>query len=181
MASISADMIDRYARGLLTIAEAEGAVDRVSDELYQFGRALQSNNELREALADRTLPAERRLGVVDDLLDDRADPQTVAAVAHVIQSGRGRHLVDIIDAFVKASAERGDRSVAEVRTAVELSDEQRERLRAGLRQAIGRDVELKVIVDESIVGGVLARVGDTVIDGSVARQLSRLRAQMAGV
>lgn len=180
MANNSIDLVDQYARGLLAIVDAESATERVEDELYRFGQALQDNNELREALSDRQLPVERRLAVVDELLESRADPQTVAAVAHVIQSGRGRMLVDIIDAFTRAAASQRDRAVAEVRTAVELSDDQRERLRKALGEATGREVELKVVLDETVVGGVLATVGDTVIDGTVSRQLARMRSRLAG-
>lgn len=176
----STDLVDQYAQGLLAVVEAEGATERVSDELHRFARTLEVNNDLREALADRQLPAERRLGVVDELLDGRADPQTVATVAHVIQSGRGRLLVDIIDAFNRAAAARRDRAVAEVRTAVDLTDDQRTRLREALGRATGRDVELRVVIDDEVVGGVLATVGDTVIDGTVSRQLSRMRSRLAG-
>jgi F-type H+-transporting ATPase subunit delta len=180
MAKNSADLVDQYARGLLAITNAEGATERVENELYRFGRALQDNNELREALSDQKTPVERRLGVVDELLERKADPQTTAVVSHVVQSGRGRMLVDIIDAFTRAAAAQRDRAVAEVRTAVELNDEQRERLRKALGEATGREVELKVVIDESVVGGVLATVGDTVIDGTVSRQLARMRSKLAG-
>lgn len=180
MANNSTELVDQYARGLLAIVDAEGATDRVEDELHQFGQALEGNDELRDALSDRQVPVERRMAVVDELLGRRADPQTVAVVSHVIQSGRGRLMVDIIDAFVRAAASQRDRALAEVRTAVELTDEQRERLRTALGQATGREVELKVIIDERVVGGVLATVGDTVIDGTVSRQLARMRSRLAG-
>jgi F-type H+-transporting ATPase subunit delta len=180
MANYSTDLVDQYARGLLAIVAAEGALERVEDELYRFGQAIEANNDLREALSDQQAPIERRLAVVDELLDKKADPQTVAAVAHVIQSGRGRMLVEIIQAFTRAAASQRDRAVAEVRTAVELSEDQRERLRKALGEATGREVELKVIVDENVVGGVLATVGDTVIDGTVSHQLARMRARLAG-
>jgi F-type H+-transporting ATPase subunit delta len=174
------DLVERYAEGLLEMAEAEGVADRVTDELYRFGRALERNGELREVLGDRQLPVERRLAVVDELLETKADRQTIAAVAHIIQSGRGRLLVDIIEALNRAAAARRDRAVAEVRTAIELTDEQRSRLRDALGRATGRDLELQVVVDRDVVGGVLATIGDTVIDGTVSRQLSRMRSTLAG-
>jgi F-type H+-transporting ATPase subunit delta len=180
MANNSTDLVEQYARGLLAIVDAEGGLERVEEELYRFGQALENNNDLREALSDRQVPVERRLAIVDELLEHKADPQTVAAVAHVIQSGRGRLLVDIIQAFTRAAANQRDRAVAEVRTAVELTDDQRERLRKALGEATGREVELKVIIDDDVVGGVLATVGDTVIDGTVSRQLARMRARLAG-
>lgn len=176
----STELVDHYAKGLLALVEAEGATERVEDELYRFGRAVVGNDELREALSDRHVPVERRVAVVEELLGGRADPQTVATVAHVVQAGRGRLLPDIIEAFTAAAASSRDRAVAEVRSAVELSDEQAQRLRAALGRATGRDVELKVIIDEDVVGGILATVGDTVIDGTVSRQLARMRSHLAG-
>jgi F-type H+-transporting ATPase subunit delta len=176
----STEVVDQYAQGLLAMAEAEGETERVTDELVRFGQALEQHDELREALGDRSLPVERRIAVVDELLEGRAHPQTVGAVAYVVQTGRGRLLVDIIKAFERAAASRRDREVAEVRTAVALTDDQRERLREALGKATGRDVELRAIVDDSVVGGILATVGDTVIDGTVSRQLARMRAQLAG-
>ncbi len=178
--AMSTGLVDQYAESLLAMAEAEGETERVTDELTRFGQALQQHGELREALGDRTLPVERRLAVVDELLEGRAHPQTIGAVAYVVQTGHGRMLVEIIDAFERAAASRRDREVAEVRTAVELTDDQRERLREALGKATGRDVELRVVVDDTVGGGVLATVGDTVIDGTVSRQLARMRAQLAG-
>jgi F-type H+-transporting ATPase subunit delta len=180
MVTNSMELVERYARGLLAIVEAEGSTERVENELYHFGRILEGHNDLRDALSDPQLPVERRLAVVDQLLGRKADPQTTAAVAHVIQAGRGRLLVEISNAFTRLAAQQRERAVAEVRTAVDLTDEQRERLRRALSQATGRAVELKVILDEDIVGGVLATVGDTVIDGTVSRQLARMRARLAG-
>lgn len=174
------DLVDQYATGLLAMTQAEGVTDRVADELYRFGQVLQGNNELRETLANPQLPVDRRLGVVDELLGRKADPQTAAVVAHVIRSGRGRLLVEISEAFSRAAAALRDRAVAEVRTAVRLTEDQRERLRVALGDATSKDVELKVVVDPEVVGGVLATVGDTVIDGTVSRRLAQMRAKLAG-
>lgn len=180
MATNSTELVDQYAQGLLAIVEAEGVTDRVESELHRFGQLLDKNDELRDTLGNAQLPVERRLAVVDELLEKRADRQTTAAVAHVIQSGRGRILTDVIAAFSRAAAARRGQAVAHVRTAVELSADQRERLRRALAESTGRDVELKVVVDPEVVGGVLVTVGDTVIDGTVSRQLDRARSWLAG-
>ena len=62
------DTVRGYAQGLLSVAEAEGALDRVQDELYAFAKAVERNGELREALTDPALPDERKRAVIDDLL-----------------------------------------------------------------------------------------------------------------
>ena len=94
--------------------------------------------------------------------------------------GRGEDLMAIADQFTARSAEERDRAVAEVRSAVPLDDETVDRLARALAQRIGNQVEVRVVVDESVLGGLVARVGDTVIDGSVRKRLERLREAVAG-
>ncbi|MGI8574256.1 MAG: ATP synthase F1 subunit delta [Egibacteraceae bacterium] len=174
-----AETLDRtYAEGLLTVVEAEGVLERVEDELYQVARLVEGNTELREQLSDASVPVEQRLGVIEELLGDQAHQQTVAAVSYIVQAGRGRQLAAVADAFAELAAERRSRALAEVRTAVELSEEQRERLARALGEATGQQIDLKVVVDPAIMGGVVATVGETVIDGSVARRLEDVRARL---
>ena len=169
-----------WAQALLAVGRAEGVLDRLEDELYTFARAVEEHPELRERLGDRRLDPATRIQVVEDLLSDRAHPQTVAAVSWLVQAGRVRELGAIADAVASEAAESRSESVAEVRTAVELDDDQRQRLTEALRQATGRQVDLKVIVDRSMTGGVIATVGDTVIDGSVDRRLEQMRSALMG-
>lgn len=167
--------IDAYATALFGVARAEGDLDEVSDELFRFARLLEGNDELREALTDPHLPASRRQQIVEDLLEEKASDTTIALVSMIVGAGRGRDLPKIVDSLVEMSAREGDREVAEVRSAIELTDEQRERLAAALAKATGKQVEVKVIIDPSVMGGLVAQVGDTVIDGSVRHRLQQLR------
>jgi F-type H+-transporting ATPase subunit delta len=169
-----------YAQAIVAVAEAEGALERVEDELFRFGRAVEDHTELRDRLVDPAVDAATKIGIVTDLLGDRAHPQTLSAVSFVVQSGRARQLPAIADAVVALAAEGREHAVVEVRTAVELTGEQRRRLAQALTRVVGQDVDLKVIVDTSVVGGIVARIGDTVIDGSVARRLAAVRTQLTG-
>ena len=164
-------VIAGYARGLFAVAEGEGVLPRVEDELYAFARAVEQHPELREALTDAALPAEQRKAVVDELLGERAQPLTAALVGLVIDTGRARELPKIIDELARLAAHEREHELAEIRSAVALTDSQRERLAAALSQATGRQVDVKVVVDPSVIGGVIARVGDLVFDGSVASRL----------
>jgi F-type H+-transporting ATPase subunit delta len=130
------------------------------------------------ALSDASLPAERRVAVVEDLLGAKALRVSVALVVLVVAAGRAGELPEIVDRFVELAAAEHRRAVAEVRSAVALTPEQTERLREALNRATGKDVELKVVVDPSVLGGVVARVGDVVIDGSVRRRLEQLKEQI---
>lgn len=165
------DVVTGYARALFAAAESEGVLDRVGEELYAFARAMDQNPALREALTDAALPADRRKAVVADLLGERAHPLTAALVGFVIDAGHARDLGKIIDELARVAAHEREHELAEVRTAVALTDQQRNRLAAALSEATGRRVEVKVVVDDTVVGGVIARVGDLVFDGSVASRL----------
>lgn len=167
--------IEGYARALFEIARAEGSLDEVEDELFRFARSFESNDALRSALTDEMVPADRRQGIVETLLGDRASATTTQLVAMVVGSGRGRDLPEIIDSLVARASAAKELAVAEVRVAVALSDDQVNRLRAALANATGREVNLKVVIDPSVIGGVIATVGDKVIDGSVRTRVEQLK------
>ena len=168
-------LIDAYATAMFGVASAQGAVDEVADELFRFARVLEANDEFRNALSDPHLPAARRQQIVEDVLSGKATDTTTALVSMVVATGRARELGRIIDAFVAMSAHAGDKEVAEVRSAIDLTEDQRTRLAAALAKATGKAVEVKVIVDPTVLGGVVAQVGDTVIDGTVRHRLEQLR------
>ena len=170
------DRIGGYADAVLAVARAEGAQAAVEDELARFAEALRSSDELQSTLADSAIDVERRLGIVDDLLGDRALPATAALVSLVVGAGRGGELVDVIDAAIDRAAAGRNRRVARVRSAVELSGEQRARLAEAIKSASGLDVEIQAIVDPGVVGGVVTEIGDDVIDGSVRSRLQQMRA-----
>jgi F-type H+-transporting ATPase subunit delta len=164
-----------YAEALFGVARAEGTLGDVEDELFRFSQTLQGNDELRNALTDAAIPAARRQQIVEDLLGGKASPTTVALVSMVVGTGRARELPAIIQRLVEMSAAEANKEIAEVRTAVPLTDDQRDRLAKALEDATGKQVEVKVVVDPSVMGGIVAQVGDTVIDGSVRRRLDQLK------
>ncbi len=173
--------VQGYARALFSVAEAEGALDDVEDELFRFSATLQQQGELREALTDLALPFERKRAMLEELLSDRASRHTVALLTFVVEQGRARELPAIVDRLVELASERRQREVAEVRVAVELDEQQRTRLAEALARATGKRVELKVVHDPSVVGGVFARVGDQVIDGTVRNRLTQARELLSEV
>ena len=166
---------DAYAAALFEVARAEGSLETVEEELFRVARTFEASEDLRSTLSDQAIPVDRRQGIVEDLLGGRASPVTTALVSFVVGSGRGRDLPAIIDKLVERAAAERSQSVAEVRAAVPLSADQRQRLEAALSTATGTTVSVKVVVDPSILGGIVARVGDTVIDGSVRHRLDQLK------
>jgi F-type H+-transporting ATPase subunit delta len=164
-----------YANGILELARAEGVAERVEGELFEIAQTLDKSAELRSTLTDPQLPIERKQAVIADLLGARASAATIGIVQFIVSQGRISELPDIARALVERAAESRSKALAEVRTAVPLDDSTIERLAQALSKATGKNVEVKVIVDESVIGGIVARVGDTVIDGSIARRVDSLR------
>ena len=173
-----ADRVDVYARALLDIVSAEGHLDEVEDELFRFARIVEGNDDLRMTLANPGLPLDRRAAIVDELLDNRALAITKSIAAFIVGIGRGHDLPTIVDRFVALAAEGREHAVAEVRSAVPLDDSQRQRIAEALSRATRKHVEVKVIVDETVLGGIVATIGDTVIDGTVRHRLEQLKEQI---
>jgi F-type H+-transporting ATPase subunit delta len=169
------DRIQGYATALFEVAKAEGDLDEVEDELFRFARSLEGSDALRNALTDELVPAEKRQAIVEELLGRKASATTTSLVSFVVGSGRGRDLPAIISKLVERAASEKEKAVAEVRSAIPLTADQRHRLAAALANATGKQVEVKVIVDPSVLGGLVATVGDTVIDGTVRTRLDQIR------
>lgn len=169
------DRIEGYSAGIVDIASGEEELARVEDELLTIARAIEESGELRSSLTDPLLPLDKKQAIVDDLIGTRAASLTVGLVQLIVGQGHASDLPDIAMSVARAAAASRDKALAEVRSAVPLDDETVTRLRGALSNATGKDVEVKVVVDPKVVGGLVARVGDTVIDGSLAKRIDSAR------
>lgn len=177
---MTSERTNGYAEAVVALATAEDALDAVEDELLTVARAVESNEDLRRQLTDLHLPVGRRLTFVESEVLTAAHPATRSALAMVIAADRVRELTDIAELVSERAARARDEELAEVYVAVPLDDARRAALKQALERATGRTLDLKVYVDESVVGGVRAKIGDTVIDGSLASRLSDLRTRVSG-
>ena len=178
--SAGREVIRGYASAIFAIADAEGALERVSDELFHFSKALEQSNELRSALTDLATPPERKTAVIDDLISDRTSPLSRNLIDFVVAQGHTRELSSIVDELVALAEEKRSHALAEVRSAVPIDDELRDRLAEALSKATGKSVDVKVVVDPSVVGGIYAKVGDQVIDATVRKRLQDLKESIGG-
>ena len=172
---MSDEKIQGYARAILAVASAESNGAQVEDEIYRFSQVLQSSEELKSTLSDASIPSARRQQIVEDLLDGQVTQTTVALVSMIVAAGMGGDIKAIADKVVGLGAESRDKAVAEVYSVVDLSSDQQQRLAAALKSATGKDVEMKIIIDESVMGGLLVQIEDEVIDGTVRTRLKQLR------
>jgi F-type H+-transporting ATPase subunit delta len=175
------ELIRGYAEALFGVAEAEGETGAVEDQLYAFARLVERDVKVRDALADPSLPAENKRGLIRDVLGERANPVAVNLLGLVVEAGRARDIGAIVDGLTSVAAEHRQHQVAEVRSAVPLDAARREKLAAALSKATGRSVEVKVLVDPNVIGGLVARLGDEVFDGTVRSRLRAARQRLSGV
>ncbi|GAB3591322.1 F0F1 ATP synthase subunit delta [Angustibacter peucedani] len=175
-----ADALEQLA-GAAVVAGAEQAdrADRVEDELFRFERVVDADPRLARALADRAAPASSKAALLDDLLREKAAPETRTLVHRVVLSGRERNLDRALDGLVELAAARREQLVAHVKVALPLTDDHRTRLVAALGQLYGKAVHLNVDVDPHVLGGIRVEIGDEVLDGTVARKLDDVRRRMA--
>ncbi|SCK11206.1 F-type H+-transporting ATPase subunit delta [Streptomyces sp. WMMB 714] len=174
----SVEMLADYAD--LVAAERDGSLEETEDELFRFSRTVSSSPELRAALANPSASAEAKARLLHTLLDGKARPATERLVTRLVSQPRGRSLEGGLEALSKLAAERRDRSVAVVTSAVPLSDRQKERLGSALASLYGRRMHLNLDVDPAVLGGITVRVGDEVINGSIADRLGEAERRMAG-
>ena len=167
--------ITAYADAAFAIALAEGDLAEVEDELFRLGRVLESSDELRSALTDQHVPVSRRQQIIEDLLDGKATQTTLAIVSMIVGAGRAADLVKIANELVQRTASNSGQAVAEVRSAVALTDAQLLELTAALKARTNMDIMVKNIVDPSVMGGLVTQIGDSVLDGTVRTRLNQLR------
>ncbi len=174
------DRTQSYARAVVELATAEGALETLEDELLVVARAVDGHEELRQRLTDIHLPVAQRLAFVESQALEAAHPATRAALAMLIAANRVGDLTAIAEQVAETAAASREEEIAEVYVAVPLDDAQQRSLKEALERATGKRLDVKVHVDESVLGGVRAKIGDTVIDGSLARRIEQMRTRVGG-
>ena len=161
-------------------AEADGVLDEVEDELFRFERIMDGQPELRAALTDRNLAADRKSQLLHTLLDGKVSEVTLSLILRAVLAPRGRTVERVLDEFTELAAKRRERLIARVTSAVALSEEQQSALAEALKREFDRDIRLQLVVDPDILGGLTVRIGDELIDGSVLRHLGAAHRRLTG-
>lgn len=170
----------RYAGALFDVAHKNGTLDRAEQQLGAFGQLLGGHAELRKVLETPAIAAQKKRAILDALLEKVGDGE--GEVRQLLRMLADRDRLSLLPEIASAFTDRVrvSRRVlkAEVTTAVPLPDAQRASLGAALERAAGSKLIITEKVDPAIIGGVVARVGSLVFDGSVTRQLERMRQKL---
>jgi F-type H+-transporting ATPase subunit delta len=164
---------------LFAVAEREGKLSTIEDELFWIERILNAESRLTTLLDEAPIDADRRVALLNRVLDERVDHVTKALLDHGVRSQRKRSITLAIDDLLEEAAARRAESTARVVSAVELSAQQLQRLTSALGQVYGKAMTVRTATDPAVRGGLVVRVGNEVIDGSVATRLLTARSALA--
>jgi F-type H+-transporting ATPase subunit delta len=174
------DAVEQLAvQCVVAAAEASNHLDELEDELFRFGRIVASTPELRMALTNPFASPQAKQDLLAGLLAGKVTPESLRLITEAAVSPLGRSLDVSLEEYSRLAARRRERLIAEVHVAVPLTDQQRTRLASALATEYGHQVHLNVVIDPKVAGGMTVRVGDDLVDGSVATRLATARRRMA--
>lgn len=170
----------RYAAALHGDAEASGVVERVDDDVAMTAATLSQSRDLNLFFASPVVSAAKKRSVIEELFAGRVSDLFLRFLLLIDAKGRGDKVADILQEYRELRNRQLGTVEAQARTAMDLSSNEVEALEKRLSEYTGVDVHLRIENDPSLLGGVVVKVGDTVYDGSLRRQLSVLRGQLEG-
>jgi len=170
----------RYAAVLFEVVQAQGDLARVEGELNAFVALIDGHTELHTVLAHPAIPALKKRELIEQILNTSGEFSGEVRRLLLMLADRDRmgSLPDVAAAYTERMMAHNKVVNAQIVTASELPDAQRDALAKALSTAVGADVRLKESVDPNIMGGIVARVGSVVYDASLTRQLEKMRRQL---
>ncbi len=168
----------RYARAVLADAERDNLIGVVSGDLETVGRLVRDSREFRRLITSPVVSAEKKMRILDELLGPRLCKETMAFLHMLVNKHREPLLADIIDQFASLRNEKLGIVAVEVMSAVALTPSQEQALSERLERYTQKKVQTHYSLDPALRGGMVVRIGDTVLDGSVIHQLALLRERL---
>lgn len=167
-----------YATALLQLADERRQTEPVANEMKSIGDTLAESPELRDFFTNPGITEQDRLGLIDRVFTPRLSPTTLNFVKLLNAKGKLTSLGEIADAFEMLLDERHGKVEVDVTVSQRLSPQELELVRQRIGAAIKKDAVVHQYVDESIIGGIIVKVGDQLIDGSVKAQLDAMRKRL---
>lgn len=160
-------------------AESDDKLDTVEEEVFRFGRIVAGRPELQRALSDPAADNAQRASLVGALISGKVHPVTERLLTAIVTSTRARHAEQAVGELSDLAAQRRERSIAQITSPIALTDDQEQRLVDSLSRIYNRRISLQISIDPDLLGGLVVRVGDEVIDGSTRFRLSVAHQRLA--
>ncbi len=178
--TLSSEIAGPYAKALMSVADDNHAVDQVGVEVAELLELLASSEELTGFLMNPLMSADTKKGVLRQVADGKVSGFVMSFLLLLVDRGRIAFLAPILKQYQALLRERNQTVLADVISAVALSDEQKDAIRDRVKAMVGANsVELSVEIDPSLLGGLVIKVGSQVVDASLRGQLRRIGMQLA--
>lgn len=168
----------RYATALFDIANEQGAMKNFEDQVSTMKEVLEKETDFFTVLSHPSILQAEKIQMVETIFKGKVSEELVGLLVLIIKKGRQDLILNIFEAFLTmAKADRGVIS-ATVTSAMPLKEEQLAQIKANIENNTGKEVELEVTVDQTLIGGMIIKVGDKVVDGSIRGKIQGLKVQL---
>lgn len=174
-----ATVAEKYAKALASSAEAAGSLSRIREDFRVFLDMLRSSNDLRFIFISPVYPNDKEIETVNTILEGRVDPLFLKFLGVLIRHNRERHIEEIFRAFIKESDRLQGLIRVHVGSARPVAKSQKDRIAAAVKAASSKEVIVENDTDASLIGGAVLRIGDKIMDFSLASGLENLRKELS--
>lgn len=170
----------RYAGALFEAAKDADIIDKVESDLGMMTYSLNAVPRLSEALSHPLIPSVKKKEIAREIFEGNVDTITLDFLCLLIDKHREEVLTDIETEYIQIADSWRGIVKAVVTSAVALTDDEQHRIQSKIAAQTGKTVALEIHQDPSLIGGVIVKIGDTIIDGSIKSYLAALRDQLLG-
>ena len=171
---------ESFSKGLVEIISSSDESAKIEDEFLQVLQALNTNSEALDAFRNFGIPADKKVEAISNIFAKRVTSMTLDLVTLTISQGYADNLIEIEQQVSNYIAEKRGASLAKVVSAIELNESTQNSLKAALKSKLGRDVELSLKVDSSVIGGIKVSIGERTFDGLLSSKFSDIQTVLKG-
>ena len=174
-------VVKRYATALFDLAASEGAMAKYEEEVKVIVKALHDEPDFMAVLQDHKVTTENKIKVVENIFTDKVSTPLIGLLVLMVNKGRQAEILNVLEAFLERVKVESGIMKAVVTSAVPLKESQLKALKEKLELGTKSQIELETIVDESIIAGLIVRVGDKVVDASYKGDMQSLKKQLSKI
>ncbi|VAX24976.1 ATP synthase delta chain [hydrothermal vent metagenome] len=174
----SYNVATRYANALMELASEKDILNQVADDMQIVFNGIASSKELRTILKSPVIRPEKKEAILNDIFKDKVGDETNSFIQFIVKKNREDIIYDILKRFKELYNIKINRVEAHIKSFVELTEAQKEQLQNSLEEFTKKEVMPFYSIDESLIGGFVVKINDTVLDSSIKQQLDRLRKKL---
>jgi F-type H+-transporting ATPase subunit delta len=171
-------VVKRYAAALFDLAVQDNRMEEYEQEVQVIMNALKDEPDFRAVLQSKQIALKEKIDIIEKVFKDKVSASIVGLMVILVTKGRQDFLMEVFESFVEMVKNKKGILKATVTSAVRLNPDQLEKIKSNLENSTKSQIELDTILDESIIAGLVIRVGDKVVDASVKGKMQLLKKQL---